>query len=192
MMSGLDAQELLHLGLHATQNDDTTQAIECLKRCIELEPANSRAMYLLGALYAQIGMYDRARENLVSAVALDPGQHTAVFQLGLLHLTSGEVSNAEAAWRGLDTLAADHFLNLFRRGLLALAADDFTASAELLGQGIEANTENEALNNDMRAMRASAEAASQRQGTLISGAREHTSDGDGHHLLGAYRQQHRQ
>jgi len=188
-MSGLDAEELLHLGLHATQNNDPLQGIECLKRCVELDPINSRATYLLGTLYAQIGMYDRAKTTLSNAVALDPNQHTAVFQLGLLHLSSGAVVDAERTWRGLDTLAPDHCLNLFRQGLLALAADDFAASVRYLEQGIAANTLNEPLNNDMRNLRASAEAALQRQGTLVAEAAEPTLSVDGHHLLGAYRQQ---
>jgi tetratricopeptide (TPR) repeat protein len=189
-MSGLDAEELLHLGMHATQNDDPLQAIECLKRCVELDPVNSRATFLLGALYAQIGLFDRAKATLDAAVALDPHEHTAVFQLGLLHLTSGDVGKAETAWHGLDTLAEDHFLQLFRRGLLALAGDDFHVSAELLGRGIAANTLNEPLNNDMRALRASAEAAAQRGGATVSA--DSVPAGDGHHLLGAYRQRNRQ
>jgi tetratricopeptide (TPR) repeat protein len=191
-MSGLDAQELLHLGLHATQQDDPLQAIECLKRCVELDPVNSRATYLLGALYAQIGMYDRAKETLDSAVALDPTEHTAVFQLGLLHLTSGDVPKAQVTWLGLDSLPEDHFLNLFRHGLLALATDEFERSAALLGQGISANTTNEPLNNDMRNLRASAEAAAQRRGAIVPGATEPLPAGDAQHLLSAYRQQRRQ
>src|SRR5262245_38879670 len=121
-MSGLDAEELLHLGLHAAAKDDPLQAIECLKRCVALDPANSRATYLLGAMYAQIGMYDCAKETLDKALTLDPNQHTAIFQLGLLHLTSGDVPKAESIWRGLNTLPEDHFLNLFRPRLLPLAA----------------------------------------------------------------------
>jgi tetratricopeptide (TPR) repeat protein len=191
-MSGLDAQELLHLGLHATQKDDPLQAIECLKRCVEMDPVNSRATYLLGALYAQIGMYDRAKETLGSAVALDPNEHTAVFQLGLLHLTSGDVQKAQSAWHGLDTLREDHFLNLFRQGLLALAADDFERCVALLEQGISANTTNEPLNNDMRNLRASAEAAAERRGAVVPGTTETPPAGDAHHLLSAYRQQRRQ
>lgn len=187
-MSGLDAQELLHLGLHATRNDDPLQAIECLKRCVALDPDNSRATYLLGALYAQIGMYDRAKETLDSAVALDPNEHTAVFQLGLLHLTGGDVSQATATWSGLDTLAENHFLNLFRHGLLALAADDFERSATLLGQGISANNTNEPLNNDMRNLRASAEAAAERRGAMLPDATEPGATGDAQHPLSAYRQ----
>jgi tetratricopeptide (TPR) repeat protein len=190
MISGLDAEELLYLGMHATRNNDARQGIECLKRCLELDPNSSRAMCLLGALYAQIGLYDRAKETLEHAIELDPGQHTAAFQLGLLHVTSGDVAKAEAAWNALDSLDEAHFLQLFRRGLLALVADHFQESAELLARGIAANTVNEPLNDDMRALQASAEASAQRVGTEVPAG--NVPVGEGHHHLGAYQQRNRQ
>lgn len=186
-MSGLDIEELLHLGLHATRSENPQQGIECLKRCLELDPENSRATYLLGALYAQIGMYERARAALQKAVTLDPREYTAVFQLGLLHLSSGDIDSAESAWHGLDVLADDHFLNLFRRGLTALAADDFPISVRLLDEGIAANTTNEPLNKDMQSLRASAEAALQSSGAVPAEAAR-SAVAERHHLLSAYRQ----
>lgn len=191
-MDSLDAQELLHLGLHAAQHDDPRQAIDCLKRCLELEPSNPKATYLLGSLYAQIGLYDRAKEALTEAVRLDKSEYTAIFQLGLLHLTSGAVDLSSDTWRELDQLPKKHCLNLFREGLLALVNDDFAGCMRLLEEGIAANTLNEPLNNDMRNVRASAEAALARSATSSTAdSPKESSAGEGHHLLGGYLQQRR-
>ena len=187
----LDAEELLHLGLYAAQHDEPQQAIECLKRCIALEPESAQATYMLGALYAQIGLYDRAKATLSRAVALNPNEHTASFQLGLLHLTSNELPQAHAAWVHLEALPADHFLKLFRFGLLALIADEFEKSVALLEQGIAANVLNEALNDDMRKLMASVQAAA---AAPKSPGPSEPDDAvqSGHHFLGSYRTQNRQ
>lgn len=188
-MAALDAQELLHLGLHASQCDDTGRAIDYLKQCLVLQPDNAGAAHLLGALYAQIGIYDRAKQMLSRAVELDGAQSVAIFQLGLLHLTSGEVQEASKVWERLDSLQADHFLNLFRRGLLALAADEFAECVALLERGIMSNGLNEALNEDMRRLRASAEAAALQQSQPSALPEPVPAGGTGQYLLGNYRNQ---
>ena len=182
-MPVLDAEELLHLGLHATKNNDPQGAIEHLKRCIEADPLHSRAMYLLGALYAQIGMYDRASNHLRQAVELNPQEFTAIFQLGLLHLTSGEAGQAASVWSALDALDGQHFLYLFKSGMLALAADRFAECIDLLDRGIAANTANDALNDDMRRVRAAAAAA------LAGGAAAEDAEASANHIvLSGYQQ----
>lgn len=187
-MASLDAAELLHLGLHASERDDPGKAIGYLKECLELQPENADATYLLGALYAQIGFYEKAKETLARAIDLNGAQSTAVFQLGLLHVTSGEVDLAANVWTRLDALPAEHCFNLFRRGLLALVRDDFEECVQLLEKGIAANTFNAALNQDMQRLKASAESAKER--TLQMQPIDKTAEvtGKGHHLLGSYRQ----
>lgn len=190
-MAGLDAEEFLHLGLHASQHDDPAKAIEHLKQCLALEPDNPNATYLLGALYAQIGIYDRARESLARAIELNGEQTSAVFQLGLLHLTSGDVTQASQVWGRLDSLESGHAFNLFRFGLLALARDDFAECVTLLEKGIAANSFNEALNHDMVRLKSSAEAARDRGVLAQPIAAPADSLGGGQHLLGSYRQKNR-
>jgi len=193
--ASLDAQELLHLGIHAVGNNDPRQAMECLKRCLAIEPDHPQATYMLGAVYAQIGLYDRAKETLRRAVDLNPLEHTAAFQLGLLHLTSGEVEQAKAVWQALDALSADHFMNLFRSGLIALVSDQFSECVELLERGIAANTINEPLNADMRRLQDSARSAgaaatAQAQNGPVAAPGDQTSaPGSVHHFLERYRQQ---
>jgi Flp pilus assembly protein TadD len=158
-MSELDAEELLHLGLHALRNDNPPEAIAHLKNCLERDPANAKAVYLLGATYAQVGLYDRAEELLLQAIALNGDEYTAIFQLGLLHLTGGDVEQASSEWATLDSLGREHPMHRFKSAMLALAADDFAGCMALIDAGIEANLENPALNRDMLRVKAAAETA---------------------------------
>lgn len=146
----LDAEELLHLALLASNQNKHEESISFLKRAQSQAPKQGKIFYLLGAEHAQIGLYDRAVEEMTKAVELDPSLHTASFQLGLLHMTSGRVEQAAGAWQSLDTLGPQHPLYLFKTGLLHLASDDFEASKENLRKGIQLNKHNDALNRDMQ------------------------------------------
>lgn len=146
----LDGEELLHLALQASGSGQHENSVLLLKRLLVQEPKNARALYLLGVEHAQIGLYDRAKEEIGKAVDLDPGMHAARFQLGLLYISSGQVAP------GLDVLAPlclapdnEPFYS-FARGLEFLVDDQFPECREALEQGIASNKSNEPLNDDMR------------------------------------------
>jgi len=155
----VDAEELLHLALKASQERRLENAIEYLKRAIEISPNFGKAYYLLGAFHAELGMYDRAIEEMTRAVELEPTIDAAHFQLGLLYLTSGQIDNAINAWKSLDALGENHPFWLFKEGMINLANDEFDACIDKLGKGIKINTINEALNNDMRKVMSRAQEA---------------------------------
>ena len=100
--SQLDDSELLHLAIRASQNNRHDDAIGFLKQALELAPGNAKVHYMLGAEHAEIGLYDRAADEIAKAVELDPGLVTAQFQLGLLHMTSGRITEAENVWKPLE------------------------------------------------------------------------------------------
>lgn len=181
----LDADELLHLAIAASDRDQTDQAIALLKRAIEADPGNAKAYHLLGAEHAQIGMFERAIEDMRRALELDAGQSAARFQLGLLLLTSRQPQAAEEVWRGLEPLGADHFYVLFKTGLLHLARDEFAQCVRCLQAGIAANTALAPLNVDMQRILDQAQALMAGQ----AGA-DATAPGDepaaNHLLLNAY------
>ena len=54
-MSDLDAEELFHLAMKASDSGDRDKTITYLKRSIELEP-KAASIYVLAAEYAEIGM----------------------------------------------------------------------------------------------------------------------------------------
>lgn len=132
----------------ASSNEDAA-----LRRLDELAfdyPADAAVHFLHGALLASARRYTEARTAMARALAAAPGYALARFQLGMLELTAGEPAAAEATWAALETLAVDHPLRLFSVGLRRLARDDFTGCAEALNAGIARNSDNEALNGDMR------------------------------------------
>ena len=188
----LDADELFHLALKSTQENQTEKAIEYLKRAVNLNPGNGKAHYLLGALHAEIGMYDRAALEMARALEIEPELHAARFQLGLLHLTSGRLQPAKEAWQPLEKLGEEDPFCLFKTGMLLLAEDDFENCIRYLEKGIANNTINLPLNNDMKRVMEKAKAAllNSKDDAASDNAdknEEETSTKRGHHvLLSAY------
>jgi len=153
----LDEAEFLHLALRATATDRHDEAISLLKRMAAAFPGNANAHYLLGAEHAQIGLYDRAFEELTEALRLQPQLEAARFQLGLLHLTSGHLSEAETVWSPLDQLAVDDPLRVFKSALVHLIHDELQQCARELRAGIGLDGGSLALKNDMERLLADVE-----------------------------------
>jgi tetratricopeptide (TPR) repeat protein len=189
MNTNLDAEELLHLAVAASDRNESDRAIELLKRAIQADPSDAKAYHMLGAEHAQIGLFDRAMADMSKAVELDAQLDAARFQLGLLQLTSRQPQAAEHTWQPLQRLGEDSFYVLFSVGLLALARDDFDICIEKLRRGQALNTVNAPLNRDMQRVLAQVE---QLAGAASAPPTEPTGDETGHVLLNAYtgRQRH--
>ena len=147
--ANIDNEERFHLALKAMGDGNAERAIDLLKVVIKAEPENGRALYLLGALHADLGMYERAVTELQQSVRLEPGIPAAHFQLGLLLAMSGRADDAETAWSALDPVREDDPYGVLKRGLSHLLHDRFDESIADLERGMELNTENPALNEDM-------------------------------------------
>src|SRR5712692_6863521 len=90
----LDVDELLHLAIHASQQNRHEDTMNYLKQALEVAPENGKVHYLLGAEHAEIGLYDRAVADMEKAVKFDPSLITAHIKLGPPHITSGRVDEA--------------------------------------------------------------------------------------------------
>jgi Flp pilus assembly protein TadD len=176
--SSLDTEELLHLAWSAGEKGNADQAISLLKQAVDGDPGNAKCRYLLGAEYAQIGMFDRAAEQMGAVLTLDPSLHAARFQLGLLQLTSRQPEAAAATWSGLDVLGERNAYVLFKTGLLHLARDEFGDCMRCLREGIALNDFNAPLNADMQRVIEQTE-------PLAQGG-EKGSEGAGHLFINAY------
>lgn len=130
--------------------DTQDEKIAELRRAAVNDPRNGEIRYLLGAELAQRQRFDEAVLELSAAIALNPLLHTARFQLGLLHLTMAQVQHAAAVLAPLENLEDNAPLKHFKRGLDALTVDDFPAAVANLERGMQLNTENTALNADMK------------------------------------------
>ncbi len=146
----LDQDELFQLARNASAAGDSPTSIAYLKEAVARPNATSRAHYLLGAEYAQIGMYERAVDAMESALALDPSLSIARMQLGMLWLTAGDVVRAESTLAPLGALAADDALRQFGAGLCHLIHDRSDAAVACIEAGIALNTAMAPLNDDMQ------------------------------------------
>lgn len=165
----LDSDELLHLAINASQHAEVEKAIGYLKRAQDQTPEDGRVLYLLASLHAELGMYERAIEEMEQATKLAPEIETAHFQLGLLYISLSKVDEAVQAWSKLKTLDENHYLRLFSDGIEVLVLeDDFKSCIDKLKQGIQNNHENPALNNDMNKMIHAAEYAINENDALSS------------------------
>ena len=148
-METLDSDKLFDLALQASQTNDTQKSIGIIKSALEQSPDDARMWYMLGTLYTNIGIYDKAVQNMEQALRVNPDYSIARFHLGLMQLMSGQQEAAEATWLPLNTLGETHYLRLFTSGLLKIASEDVEQGVELIRQGISANHLVESLNKDM-------------------------------------------
>jgi tetratricopeptide (TPR) repeat protein len=149
-METLDPDKLFDLALQASQANDTQKSIGIIKTAIDQSPDDARMWYMLGTLYGDIGIYDKAVLNMEKALEIDPNYAIARFHLGLLHLMSGQQDKAEATWLPLNTLGETHYLTLFKMGLLKIVNNEIEQGIALIREGINRNHLVESLNKDMQ------------------------------------------
>lgn len=148
-MSNLTQDELLHLAVEATRRGEHGSSISYLKEGVSRFPDDAKLAYVLGAEFAQIGIYDKAEYEMQRAIIIDPELYTASFQLGLLQMTLGKVEEAKLSWKNIDNLPKEHSLWLFKTGLEHLSSDQYLEARRLLEQGVESNDFSPELNRDM-------------------------------------------
>jgi tetratricopeptide (TPR) repeat protein len=184
-LSRLDDEELLHLAVEASKGQRHADAIHYLKEAASKSAGNAKVHFLLGAEHAQIGLFDRAVEDMTTALKLDPGLVPARFQLGMLFLVRGRVAEALDAWKPLDTLGeSDPYLH-FKRGLELLVRDEFKRCEECLTRGLQLNTVNPPLNHEMQRILDEVKARIQ-TGAAASAAKPGEPEQAEHVLLSAY------
>src|ERR1044071_3503357 len=103
--ANLDQEELVHLATEASGQQRHGDAIEYLKQSLA-KSKNFKALYLLAAEHAQIGLTERAIGEFQQALELQPGMSAARFQLGLLFLCNARADEALDAWKPLEKAAA--------------------------------------------------------------------------------------
>jgi tetratricopeptide (TPR) repeat protein len=145
----LDAQEYLHLAIQSSQEGLHQQAIEQLYHCLEINPDDAPALFLLAAEHAEIGMFERAIEGMEKALSLDPSINMASIQLGLLYTQNGDNEKALSTWDNLIENPNEPYFSLFSAGLISLVNKDISEGIELLNKGLEANQLNQPLNDSV-------------------------------------------
>ncbi len=146
----LDAKEYLHLAINAMARDEHHAALNYIKEVLALEPENANALYLLGAEHAELGLYDRAIEEIEKALHIDPNIEMARFQLGLLYLKANQLEGAAKAFTYLAERSQVDSLAAYAAGLVALCKEDIPRAREKLALGLSGTNDNPALKKDMQ------------------------------------------
>jgi len=91
-----DTDEYLHLALHANSVRNHHACMAYLKELLAREPRHAKAIYLLAAQHAELGLHERAIAGMRAALALEPAIEMARLQLGLLLLDRIELPKQES------------------------------------------------------------------------------------------------
>jgi tetratricopeptide (TPR) repeat protein len=135
----LDADELLYLALDKNRRGRTEESLVTLKRALGIAPNDARVHYVLGSMYNQIGMIERAEKHLQHATVFDPNMENARFELGWLYWSAGQADAAAETWKAFDSKGKEYPLFLFKTALLQLAKNEYAECEKNLRAGLSVN-----------------------------------------------------
>jgi tetratricopeptide (TPR) repeat protein len=148
----LTQDDLLRLGLEALHASADSRALVFLREAADRSDATGKALFLLGSLYADAGLYELAAETMARSLELDPSDPVARFQLGLLHLTGSDPEAAQRVWAPLAERSPSDAFRVFHEGLERLIREDFSGAVERLKLGMSLNESLPVLNGDIAAL----------------------------------------
>ena len=147
----LTADELLHMAIEASNRERYDLSIAYLKQAMaKPEPLRHEIPFMLASQYAQIGMKAEAKQYFAQTIALAPQFDIAIFQLGLLQLFDADQAGAELTFQQLDFLPAEHAINQFRVGMLALGRNELAVAGAALRAGLATGLANAPLMAEMQ------------------------------------------
>jgi len=143
----MDAEELLYMAIFAANNGQHDNAIVHLHACLHQAPDNARAIFLLAAQHAEIGLFTRALEGFERTLELEPDNSLARLQLCLLLISLDQLQPALIQLKNFDH-ETDHYTHNFAQGLRHLIDHDLPGARSEITRGITRNKENKPLNEE--------------------------------------------
>jgi len=98
------------LGLNYYRLREFPEAVEQLRRVLQLSPGYSLATFQLGLAYGRIGDFDNAIQTLNHTLELDPTNFSAAYNLGAAYLQLKMIPEATAAFHQCVTIAPNYAL----------------------------------------------------------------------------------
>lgn len=113
----LDADELLALVKLDLEKGEIEKALIKLKGVLAHKNPPVEAYAILARTYAQLGLFERAKDNFKIYLKANPDATVESFQLGMTHYDSGESEQALAIWEQILKKEPIHPPALYYRGL---------------------------------------------------------------------------
>lgn len=114
----LDNDELLALARLDVERGDLEGALLKLKQMLAAEAPQSEVLAMGGRLYAQLGLWERAKVLLQRFLVQNPNATNETFQLGMVHFDAGQAAEARKIWEGLLKTVPTHPPALFYHALV--------------------------------------------------------------------------
>ena len=124
----LDSDELVALARVDIERGAFTDALLKIKQVLADQSPPAEALALGGRLYAQLGLWQRARPCYERYLQANPNAVTEAFELGMVRFDSGDAAEARKIWSDLLGRQPTHPPSLFYRAL-ALAQGNNAADA---------------------------------------------------------------
>jgi tetratricopeptide (TPR) repeat protein len=124
-----EADELVALARLDMDRGNVEAALGKLKQVLASADPLPEAQAMAARLYAQLGLFDRARALYQAYLQSNPGAITEKFQFGMTHFDAGQTKEALAIWDSLLKEFPTHPPALFYRALV-LAQQGRTADAQ--------------------------------------------------------------
>ncbi len=118
-----DSEELVALARFDIDNGHLDKALEKLKRAISMDKVPVEALGMIARLYAQIGLFERAKVYFGQFLNQVPGAVNETFQYGMVQFDMGDDQAALGTWRSLLEKHPDHPPARFYIGLAQAQAD---------------------------------------------------------------------
>lgn len=126
-----ESDELLALARIDIERNALDEALRKLKQIINQSDAPAEAFSMAGRLYAQLGLWEKAKTQYQRYLKQQPSAITETFQLGMVHFDAGQKDEAKHTWDTLLEKSSLYPPALFYRAL-AYAEDGQNQEARLM------------------------------------------------------------
>jgi tetratricopeptide (TPR) repeat protein len=127
-----DADELLALARVDIDRGELAEALWKLKAVHADSSPPAESFSMSGRLYAQLGLWDRAKSMFQKYLEQNPAAVTEAFQLGMVHFDAGKLAEAKSIWESLLKENPTHPPVLFYLALAATQQGDTPRAKQLL------------------------------------------------------------
>jgi tetratricopeptide (TPR) repeat protein len=109
----LDVSVLAHLGWHYFITRQYDQALEPIRKALEIDPVHPLPLTILGGVYTQKGMYAEAIAARLKAISYSKGSANLLGALAHAYAIAGQRSDAERILHQLKELTKQQYVSAY-------------------------------------------------------------------------------